>query len=70
MNAILTMGAVTIAILLAMIAYDYAKKSKTAKQKDKQWPHPCFNLLTSFLFLDDILTSFDDKILEYLKGGG
>ena len=36
MNAILTMGAVTIAILLARIAYDYAKKSKTAKQKDKQ----------------------------------
>jgi len=36
MNAILTMGAVTIAILLAMIAYDYAKKSKTTKQKEKR----------------------------------
>ena len=29
MNAILTIGAVTIVILLAMIAYDYTKKSKT-----------------------------------------
>ena len=31
MNAILTMGAVTIVILLIMIAYDYAKKSKVTK---------------------------------------
>lgn len=35
MNAILTMGAVTTAILLVMIAYDFAKKSKTTK-KDKR----------------------------------
>lgn len=31
MNAILTMGAVTIVILLVMIVYDYAKKSKVTK---------------------------------------
>lgn len=29
MNAILTIGAVTIVILLVMISYDYVKKSKT-----------------------------------------
>lgn len=29
MNAILTISAVTIVILLVMIAYDYTKKSKT-----------------------------------------
>jgi len=29
MNAILTIGAITIVILLVMIAYDYAKRSKT-----------------------------------------
>ena len=29
MNAILTIGAVTIVILLVMITYDYTKKSKT-----------------------------------------
>ena len=29
MNAIRTIGAVTIVILLVMIAHDYAKKSKT-----------------------------------------
>lgn len=31
MNVILAISAVTIVILLVMIAYDYAKKSKTQK---------------------------------------